>query len=133
VLNPGAVFGIGPGQRGFFVGFTVLALVFGMVMFAKWTTAARPIRHAAIGLLIGGGLGNLYDRPGLRVRARLHPSAPDVHVASREIWPYVSNLADLFLLIGIVMPAGPSFGSAIVPPSARWPIVRRPHLRARHR
>jgi len=24
-------------------------------------------------------------------------------VASREIWPYVSNLADLFLLIGIVM------------------------------
>jgi len=58
VLNPGAVFGIGPGQRGFFVGFTVLALVFAWSC-RQVDDRARPIRHAAIGLLIGGGLGNL--------------------------------------------------------------------------
>ncbi len=110
VLNPGAVFGIGPGQRGFFVGFTVLALLFGIAMFAKWTTASDHFAHAAIGLLIGGGLGNLYDRLVFAcVRDFIHP-LPDVHwpfhwtfMGSREVWPYVSNLADLFLLIGIVM------------------------------
>ncbi len=110
VLNPGAVFGIGPGQRFFFIAFTVVALIFGMVMFAKWTTPRDRFAHAAIGLLIGGGLGNLYDRLAFAcVRDFIHP-LPDVHwpfgwtlMGSREVWPYVSNLADLFLLIGIVM------------------------------
>ena len=110
VLNPGAVFGIGPGKRAFFVGFTVLALVFGMAMFAKWTSPRDRFAHAAIGLLIGGGLGNLYDRLAFAcVRDFIHP-LPDLHwpfkwefMGSREVWPYVSNLADLFLLIGIVM------------------------------
>lgn len=110
VLNPGAVFGIGPGQRGFFIGFTVLALVFGLAMFAKWTGPRDYFAHASIGLLIGGGLGNLYDRlvfgcvrdfihplPGL-----LWPGGMKV-MGNPEVWPYVSNLADLFLLIGIVM------------------------------
>lgn len=110
VLNPGAVFGMGPGQRGFFIGFTVLALFFGLAMFAKWTTRRDHFAHAAIGLLIGGGLGNLYDRLTFAcVRDFIHP-LPDWKwpggfklLGNAEVWPYVSNLADLFLLIGIVM------------------------------
>lgn len=110
VLNPGAVFGSGPGQRGFFIGFTVLALGFAIMMFARWTSRADHFAHVAIGLLIGGGIGNLYDRlVHACVRDFIHPLpgwlwpngwAP---LGSREIWPYVSNLADLFLLIGILM------------------------------
>lgn len=109
VLNPGAVFGIGAGQRAFFVGFTAVALAFGLWMFARWTTARDSWGHAAIGLLIGGGLGNLYDRlvyacvrdfihplPNVRFPFGFSPFGPD-----GEVWPYVSNLADLFLLIGI--------------------------------
>lgn len=110
VLNPGAVFGVGPGQRVFFVTFTVVALSFAMFMFAKWTTARDAWAHIALGLLIGGGLGNLYDRLMFAcVRDFIHP-LPKVEWpfgwslwAGREVWPYVSNLADLFLLIGILM------------------------------
>jgi signal peptidase II len=110
VLNPGAVFGFGPGQRGFFIGFTILALIFGLAMFAKWTSPTDHFAHAAIGLLIGGGLGNLYDRLVLGcVRDFIHPLPGLLWpggmklMGSPEVWPYVSNLADLFLLIGIVM------------------------------
>lgn len=110
VLNPGAVFGMGPGQRAFFVSFTVVALGFGLAMFAKWTRPTDHFAHAAIGLLIGGGLGNLYDRLALAcVRDFIHPLPGWLWpggfklLGNREVWPYVSNLADLFLLIGIVM------------------------------
>lgn len=110
VLNPGAVFGIGPGQRWFFIAFTVVALSFGLLMFAKWTTARDRWAHAAIGLLIGGGLGNLYDRLVYGcVRDFIHP-LPDwdwpggmTIRGNTAIWPYVSNVADLLLLIGIAM------------------------------
>lgn len=110
VLNPGAVFGIGPGQRWFFIAFTVVALTFGLLMFAKWTTPKDRWAHAAIGLLIGGGLGNLYDRLVYGcVRDFIHP-LPDWNWpggmtirGNTAVWPYVSNVADLLLLIGIAM------------------------------
>ncbi|MGE3109397.1 MAG: signal peptidase II [Phycisphaerales bacterium] len=111
VLNPGAVFGVGPGKRWFFVVFTGVALAFGMWMFARWTRSRDTLAHAAIGLLLGGGLGNLYDRlalgcvrdflhplPGLRWPGGWRPFGGD-----GQIWPYVSNIADLLLLIGIGM------------------------------
>src|SRR5690606_22977848 len=99
------------GQRWFFVGFTAVALAFGLWMFAKWTTASDRAAHIAIGLVISGGLGNLYDR--LRfgcVRDFIHP-LPNVKFPfgwtplgpSGEVWPYISNVADLALLIGIGM------------------------------
>jgi signal peptidase II len=110
VLNPGAVFGSGPGKRGFFIGFTILALGFGLTMFARWTGPDDRFAHAAIGLLIGGGLGNLYDRLAFAcVRDFIHP-LPNIRwpfgwriLGNDDVWPYVSNLADLFLLIGIAM------------------------------
>lgn len=110
VLNPGAVFGVGPGQRAFFITFTLVALSFAMFMFAQWTSARDAWAHTALGLLIGGGLGNLYDRLQYAcVRDFIHP-LPGVMwpfglspLGSREVWPYVSNMADLFLLIGILM------------------------------
>jgi signal peptidase II len=110
VLNPGAVFGIGPGQRWFFIAFTVVALGFGLLMFARWTAPRDHFAHTAIGLLIGGGLGNLYDRLTYGcVRDFIHPLPGwkwpgNMTVrGNAEIWPYVSNVADLLLLIGIGM------------------------------
>jgi signal peptidase II len=112
VLNPGAVFGIGAGKRWFFIAFTGGALALAIWMFASWTGPRDYRAHAAIGLLISGGLGNLYDRIVYAcVRDFLHP-LPGVKVpfglsmpltGGRELWPYVSNLADLWLLIGIGM------------------------------
>jgi signal peptidase II len=109
VLNPGAVFGIGAGQRWFFVIFTLFAVAFALVLFTKWTKPKDWAAHAGFGLIISGGLGNLYDRVLYGcVRDFLHP-LPDVHIpfgikwpgGGTELWPYVSNIADLFLIIGI--------------------------------
>jgi signal peptidase II len=111
VLNPGAVFGIGAGQRWFFVIFTVIACIVAMTLFVKWTRPQDWIAHAGFGLIISGGLGNLYDRLQFAcVRDFIHP-LPGVQMpfglswpgGSSEIWPYVSNVADAFLIIGIVM------------------------------
>lgn len=109
VLNPGAVFGIGAGKRAFFIAVTVVAIMFAGWMFARWTRPDRWGMHAAIGLLIAGAIGNLYDRLVYAcVRDFIHP-LPGVKLpfglklpnGSTEVWPYVSNVADLFLLVAI--------------------------------
>jgi signal peptidase II len=109
VLNAGAVFGAGQGRRWLFIGFTFVALGFALWMFARWTAARDHLSHVCIGLIIAGGLGNLYDR--LRyacVRDFLHP-LPTANLpfgwrwpgGGHALWPYVSNVADAFLIIGI--------------------------------
>lgn len=109
VLNAGAVFGTGQGKRWFFIGFTGVALAFALWIFARWTPARDRIAQVAVGLVIAGGLGNLYDRAVYAcVRDFIHPlpgwklpfglSWPG---GERDVWPYVSNVADALLLIGI--------------------------------
>lgn len=108
VLNPGAVFGIGAGKRWFFVGFTMAAMAFALWIFGTWTRSRDRWAHAAVALVIAGGLGNLYDRVIYAcVRDFIHP-LPGLEfpkgvpvMGGREVWPYVSNVADLWLLIGI--------------------------------
>lgn len=111
VLNPGAVFGIGAGKRWFFVAFTVFAVTLATWIFARKTRARDRWAHIAFALVVAGGLGNLYDRVRFAcVRDFLHP-LPGVRLpfglawpgGSREVWPYVSNIADAFLLIGIAV------------------------------
>ena len=110
VLNPGAVFGIGAGQRWFFVVFTVIACIVAVTLFVRWTRAQDWLAHSGFGLIIAGGLGNLYDRLIFAcVRDFIHP-LPGVQLpfgikwpgGSTEVWPYVSNVADAFLIAGIV-------------------------------
>ena len=111
VLNPGAVFGIGAGKRWFFVLFTGGALVFGLYMFAAWTRGRDYAAHAALGLIAAGGLGNLYDRllygcvrdflsflPGVNLPFGLTWPGGDARA-----WPWVSNVADAFLIVGVLV------------------------------
>jgi signal peptidase II len=66
--NPGAAFGIlADGNRwlrgGILIGVSALVLVF--VVSALWgrrTTFTSPLGRAALGLILGGAAGNLYDR-----------------------------------------------------------------------
>jgi len=108
VLNAGAVFGSGQGKRWLFVGFTFVALGFCGYLFAVWSGPRDRLAHASIGLVVAGGVGNLYDRLVFGcVRDFLHPLAGVEWpfgwrvFGGREVWPYVSNVADALLLIGI--------------------------------
>ncbi|MEE8170232.1 MAG: signal peptidase II [Phycisphaerae bacterium] len=60
-LNPGALFGLGAGLAPVFVGASVLALIF--VFYLFWQSTARQWSlHVALGCVLGGAIGNLYDR-----------------------------------------------------------------------
>lgn len=110
VLNPGAVFGLGAGKRVFFIAFTAVAMGVAILIFWRGTGPRDRLAHVCLGLLIAGGLGNLYDRVvhGC-VRDFLHP-LPGVKFPgglrlwgnSGEVWPWVSNVADAFLIVGIL-------------------------------
>ncbi len=108
VLNKGAVFGMGQGKRVLFIVFTFLALGFAVFLFTRWE-ARDWMAHSALALIVSGGLGNLYDRIRFAcVRDFLHP-LPTAELpfglawpsGETAVWPYVSNVADAFLLIGI--------------------------------
>src|ERR1700742_2111101 len=58
--NHGAVFGIAQGQRWIFLLVSVGALMFLTYLFT--TSGRRPIYQIILGMLLAGGLGNLYDR-----------------------------------------------------------------------
>lgn len=60
-LNPGALFGVGAGLAPIFVGASVLALLFVLYLFAG-SSPKRWSLHLALGLVLAGALGNLYDR-----------------------------------------------------------------------
>ena len=102
VLNQGAVFGMGAGKRWLFIAFTAGAIGLGLWMFVAWTTRKDWLAHVSLGLLLSGGLGNLYDRLVFAcVRDFIHP-LPGVEIRNWEVWPYVSNIADALLIIGII-------------------------------
>jgi signal peptidase II len=112
VVNRGAVFGIGPHQRGFLVAFTIIALAAAMYLFAFKTRRGQTLAHLAIGLIIAGGFGNLYDRIRFGVVRDFLHMLPDWRLpfglrypvflgGGSEVFPWVFNLADMMLLAGM--------------------------------
>ncbi len=109
VENRGAVFGIGADQRIFFIVFTIGALIAATMVFARWTTSDSRTAHVALGLVLAGGVGNLYDRVLYSVvRDFVHlfpgwtlPFGWQWGGHSNEIFPWVFNVADVMLLTGM--------------------------------
>jgi signal peptidase II len=60
-MNPGALFGIGAGHTEVFLFASVLALVLVLWMFAHSAPRAWIV-HIALGAILAGALGNMYDR-----------------------------------------------------------------------
>lgn len=60
-LNTGALFGLGKGWTPLFIVASVLALLFVLSLFISSTRERRSL-HVALGLVLAGALGNLYDR-----------------------------------------------------------------------
>lgn len=61
MLNPGALFGTGSTFAPVFVFASVMAVPFILMVFAH-TAAKRKSIHIALGLVLAGAIGNLYDR-----------------------------------------------------------------------
>jgi signal peptidase II len=109
VTNHGAVFGIGADKRVFFIVFTLVALVGALYVFARRTAARHHLAHVALALIMAGGFGNLYDRIVFGVvRDFLHmlpgwrlPFGWRWPGGSPELFPWVFNVADVMLLVGM--------------------------------
>ena len=91
-LNPGAVFGVGPGLAPLFILISLVAIGFVVYVFMN-TQRSQWVMHIALSLILAGAIGNLYDRAfnGGKVRdfILLH------------YWPWIFNLADAMLCIGV--------------------------------
>jgi len=109
VINRGAVFGLGENQRFFFIVFTMCALFAGLFVFARFTRANARLAHIAIGLILAGGIGNLYDRIIYSVVRDFLHMLPDHRLpfswnwpnGSPHLFPWVFNVADMMLLTGM--------------------------------
>lgn len=109
VINRGAVFGMGADKRIFFIVFTFAALFAGLYVFGRYTQKRHRLAHLALGLILAGGLGNLYDRILFGVVRDFLHMLPNWHLpfgkrwpgGSPDLFPWVFNIADVMLLAGI--------------------------------
>ena len=92
-FNPGGAFGLLPGLPGFFLVATV-AVVALILLWARRVEDGRWI--VPLGMVLGGGLGNLADRV-LRDHGGRVVDFIDLHV-----WP-VFNLADSAIVVGALL------------------------------
>jgi len=99
--NPGVTFGLAPGKTGailLFTGVATLAL-FGWLL---WTRRNSRILHTALGMIIAGALGNLWDRVHWhKVRDFFLIYTGELSHASFK-WPNF-NVADALIVVGVCM------------------------------
>jgi signal peptidase II len=109
--NPGIVFGINfsnnptlglVGGRALTIGLTILTTLLIFYVFA----ASRPVQrwlHLACGLVLAGAVGNLYDRVVFGYVRDLIQFTGHVDIGGHRFdWPYVFNIADVYLVVGVV-------------------------------
>ena len=92
-LNPGGAFGIGQGLTAFFLGASIVVAVM-IVVVARRVDDPRWI--IPLGLVLGGGLGNLADRIFRDTGGRV------VDFVDLQVWP-LFNVADAAISIGVVL------------------------------
>jgi signal peptidase II len=101
--NSGGAFGIGGSAPWLFA--TATIVVSALIVFVS-VRLTRPAVAIALGLILGGALGNLTDRalrgPGL--------SGPVTDFIDLQVWP-VFNLADSAIVVGAILLAIASAGS----------------------
>jgi signal peptidase II len=93
-LNPGGAFGVLQGVPGFFLVATV-----GIVLFILVWVRKIDDRRAVVplGMVLGGGLGNLFDRV-----FRDETGGQVIDFVDLHVWP-VFNLADASISIGVIV------------------------------
>jgi len=113
-LNEGALFGMGQGMGMVFSAVSMAAIGGILAMMSRPATRRDPWLVWALGLIVGGIIGNLYDRLGLpglawhapleRVGTPVRAVRDWIHVVVPGVidWP-IFNLADSWLVIGAAL------------------------------
>ena len=113
-LNEGALFGMGQGMGMVFSAVSMAAIGGILAMMSRPATRRDPWLVWALALIVGGILGNLYDRLGLpglawhapleRVGTPVRAVRDWIHVVVPGVidWP-IFNLADSWLVIGAAL------------------------------
>lgn len=114
--NQGAIFGAGQGNQNLFIIVSIGAIGFVFWMFFK--SGPPRIERFLLALLLAGIIGNLYDRIQLGYVRDLFFLFPDLQwpgtwsvpmidypsrYADRLVFPYIFNLADVFLVCGVTL------------------------------
>jgi len=96
--NPGAVAGLWAGRTGLLLAVSGAAMVFLLWLFCS-SGRRQALLHVALGLLLAGAAGNLYDRlfRGGRVVDFIKV---DLHIWPANPWP-TFNVADVWLCVGV--------------------------------
>jgi signal peptidase II len=104
--NPGAVFGSWAGLTTPLLVFTLFAL--GLLVWLFIDSRRRQwALHACLALVVAGALGNFYDRikfSYVRDFIRFNAEAGWVRWGAEGnhlLWPYVFNVADVFITVGV--------------------------------
>jgi signal peptidase II len=108
--NTGAVFGLGKGARWFFVAVTAVATAVILRVFWRSPLPAWPLQ-VALALVLGGALGNLYDRVRYAAVRDMFwllegwelPFNLRWPGGSRDVYPWLFNLADAALVGGVIL------------------------------
>lgn len=110
-INTGAVFGIGKGKQWLFVVVSIGAIVFISYVFYRTPVKAR-VSQVCLALILGGALGNLYDRMlynGVRDMCYLFPGVKLPfgwtwfgNEGADELYPWIFNIADAALVVGVI-------------------------------
>ncbi len=102
VYNKGAAFGIAQGAGIIFFIITVLGIPLFLVML--WRSRTRSVcGQVGYAFIIGGTIGNAIDRGFIQTTAGEFFSGKVRDFISFSIFPPVFNIADSFLVIGVVL------------------------------
>lgn len=99
--NPGVTFGLAPGKTGLILVFTLLATV-ALLTWLLLTRRRSVLLHVALGMILAGALGNLWDRlhwHKVRDFFLIYVGDPQ---APRFEWPNF-NVADSMIVVGVVL------------------------------
>lgn len=94
VKNEGAAFGSLADARWIFMTVSVVLIV-AIVGYAIWKRPKNLLLCITLGLILGGGIGNMIDRVALGYVVDFLDFC-----AFPELWKWVFNLADVFVCIG---------------------------------
>lgn len=99
--NPGVTFGLAPGQTPAILLFTGVATI-GLLAWLLFTRSTSRTLHVALGMILAGALGNLWDRfHWSKVRDFFLIYTGDLAAPSWQ-WPNF-NVADAFIVVGVGM------------------------------